>query len=130
MKNFFIPILAVLTMSLTLTSSAFAQESSKQATTDQAEVKTPSLTFYYFDQWPMCHKIKVIVNDLKKTQGTEVTFKNMLVSEENAEEIKKAKLKGHGIIAKDKEGNLVEILSGHNYDEKKVKAIVSKLLAK
>lgn len=78
----------------------------------------------------MCHKIKVIVNDLKKTQGTEVTFKNMLVSEENAEEIKKAKLKGHGIIAKDKEGNLVEILSGHNYDEKKVKAIVSKLLAK
>ncbi|MFT5632955.1 MAG: hypothetical protein ACI9SQ_000662 [Rubritalea sp.] len=78
----------------------------------------------------MCNKIKVIVNDLKKAQGTEVAFANIVVSEETKEEIKKAKLKGHGIIAKDKDGKLVQILSGHSYDDKAVKAIVAKLLAK
>lgn len=77
----------------------------------------------------MCNKIKVIVNDLKKAQGTEVTFMNVAVSEKTAEAIKKAKLKGHGIVAKDKEGKLVEILNGHSYDKKAVKAIVTKLLA-
>ncbi len=76
----------------------------------------------------MCNKIKVIVNDLKKTQGKEVTFKNIAVSADTNEEIKKAKLQGHGIIAKDKEGKIVQILSGHSYDAKAVKAIVTKLL--
>ena len=65
----------------------------------------------------------------KKAQETEVAFENIVVSEETKEEIKKAKLDGHGIIAKDKEGKLVQILSGHSYDEKAVKAIVTKLLA-
>lgn len=69
------------------------------------------------------------MNDLKKTQGTEVNFKNIVVSAKTTEEIKKAKLKGHGIIAKDKDGKLVQILSGHSYDAKAVKAIVTKLLA-
>ncbi len=78
----------------------------------------------------MCNKIKVIVNDLKKAQGTEVTFKNVVVSAKTTKEIKKAKLKGHGIVAKDKEGKLVEILSGHSYDDKAVKAIVTRLLSK
>ena len=77
----------------------------------------------------MCDKIKVIVNDLKKTQGTEVKFENIVVSEETKEEIEKAKLDGHGIIAKNKDGKLVQILSGHSYDKKAVKAIVTKLLA-
>jgi len=35
----------------------------------------------------MCNKIKVIVNDLKKAQGTEVAFENIVVSEETKEEI-------------------------------------------
>lgn len=69
------------------------------------------------------------MNDLKKAQGTEVTFENIVVSEETTEEIEKAKLEGHGIIAKDKEGKLVQILNGHGYDKKAVKAIVTKLLA-
>lgn len=77
----------------------------------------------------MCNKIKVIVNDLKKTQGAEVAFENVVVSQETKEEIKKAKLKGHGIIAKDKEGKVIQTLSGHSYDDKAVKAIVTKLLA-
>ena len=129
MKNFLLPILAVLTLSFVMTSLASAQETTKQTTEDKAEVTKPSLTFYYFDQWPMCDKIKVIVNDLKKAQGTEVKFENIVVSEETKEEIEKAKLDGHGIIAKNKDGKLVQILSGHSYDKKAVKAIVTKLLA-
>ncbi|MDA7610686.1 hypothetical protein N9889_01635 [bacterium] len=79
----------------------------------------------------MCKKIKVIVNDLKETQGEEITFKNILTSEKgSAEEIKKAKLKGHGIIAKDKSGKLVQIVSGHSYGKKEVDAVVAKLLEK
>lgn len=78
----------------------------------------------------MCNKIKVIVNDLQKVHGAEVTFQNTVVSGKTKKEIKKAKLKGHGIIAKDKEGKLVQILSGHSYDKKAVQAIVDKLLKK
>lgn len=53
MKNFFIPILSVFTvftLSLAVTSTAFAQETIKQATEDKVEVKKPSLTYYYIDQ--------------------------------------------------------------------------------
>ena len=79
----------------------------------------------------MCAKIKVIVNDLKKTKGQEVTFNNVLVgSGKSKEEIKKAKLKGHGIIANDKKGKLVETVDGHTYGKKEVEAVVTKLLAK
>jgi len=77
----------------------------------------------------MCNKIKVIVNDLKKTKGQKITFSNVTVnSEKSAEEIKKAKLKGHGIIAKDKNGKLVQIVNGHKYGKKEVEAVVAKLL--
>jgi len=77
----------------------------------------------------MCAKIKVIVNDLEKTKGEEVTFANVLVGSGNSdEEIKKANLKGHGIIANDKDGKLVEIINGHSYGRKEVEAVVSKLL--
>ena len=79
----------------------------------------------------MCDKIKVIVNDLKKTQGEEINFKNILVgSEKSAGEIKKAKLEGHGIIANDKDGKLVQIVNGHAYGKKEVEAVVAKLLPK
>jgi hypothetical protein len=71
------------------------------------------------------------VNDLKKTKGKEITFNNVLVgSGKSADEIKKAKLKGHGIIAKDKDGKLVETVDGHSYGKKEVEAVVAKLLAK
>jgi hypothetical protein len=96
-----------------------------------AEAKLPTLTYYYFDGWPLCAKIAVIVNDLKKTKGKEIVFKNVLVgSGKSAEEIKKAKLKGHGIIANDKEGKLVQTIDGHAYGKKEVNAVVAKLEAK
>jgi len=70
------------------------------------------------------------VNDLKKTKGTEITFKNIAVSAKgSAEEIKKAKLKGHGIIAKNKDGKLVKIINGHNYGKKEIQLIIDQLLA-
>ena len=76
----------------------------------------------------MCGKIKVIVNDLKKTKGDKIEFKNVLVgSGKSTEEIKKAKLKGHGIIANDKNGKLVQIVNGHAYGKKEVEAVVAKL---
>ncbi len=79
----------------------------------------------------MCAKIKVIVNDLKKTKGEQVEFKNVLVgSGESAKEIAKAKLKGHGVIANNKEGKLVEKIDGHRFGKKEVEAVVAKLLAK
>ncbi|MEJ6642204.1 MAG: hypothetical protein QNL33_03000 [Akkermansiaceae bacterium] len=71
------------------------------------------------------------MNDLKKTKGEEITFKNVLAgSEKSAEEIKKAKLEGHGIIANDKDGKLVQIVNGHSYGKKEVEAVVAKLLPK
>ena len=77
----------------------------------------------------MCNKIKVIVNDLKKTNGQKIAFSNVVVGDGNsAEEIKKAKVKGHGIIAKDKKGKLVQIVNGHKYGKKEVDAVVAKLL--
>lgn len=77
----------------------------------------------------MCAKIKVIVNDLKKAQGKEITFTNALTSQpKSVEDIKKSKLKGHGIVARDKEGKLVEIVNGHSYGKKEVEAVVAKLL--
>ena len=77
----------------------------------------------------MCAKIKVIVNDLKKTQGKEITFTNALATDpKSAKDIKNSKLKGHGIVARDKKGKLVEIVNGHRYGKKEVVAVVTKLL--
>ncbi len=79
----------------------------------------------------MCAKIKVIVNDLKKTQGEKITFTNVLVgSGKSAEEIKKAKLKGHGLVANAADGKLVQTIDGHAYGKKEVEAVVAKLLQK
>ncbi len=78
----------------------------------------------------MCNKVKVIVDDLKKTQGTDVTFNTVIIDAAAKEEIKETKLKSHGIIAKDKEGKVVELLSGHDYGKEAVSAIVTKLLTK
>jgi len=79
----------------------------------------------------MCAKIKVIVNDLKKTHGEKVVFENVLVgSGTSAKEIKKAKLKGHGVIANDQEGKLVQKIDGHSYGKEKVEALVAKLIEK
>lgn len=49
MKNFLFPVF-LFAMSLTVTSSALSQEATKKTATDVVEVKTPSLTFYYYDQ--------------------------------------------------------------------------------
>ncbi|MEN8866006.1 MAG: hypothetical protein ABF380_06485 [Akkermansiaceae bacterium] len=79
----------------------------------------------------MCAKIKVIVNDLKKTKGKEVSFANVLVGTgKSKEEIKRAKLKGHGLVGNDKDGKLVKSIEGHAYGKKEVEAVVQKLLAK
>jgi len=79
----------------------------------------------------MCAKVKVIVNDLKKTQGEKVAFQNILVgSGTSAKEIKKAKLKSHGVIANDKDGKLVQTLDGHAFGKKELEAVVAKLLKK
>ncbi|MEN8693265.1 MAG: hypothetical protein ACN4GG_07935 [Akkermansiaceae bacterium] len=79
----------------------------------------------------MCAKIKVIVNDLKKTQGTDITFANILTSDsKGAKDIKKSKLKGHGIVARDRKGKLIQIVNGHSYGKKEVDAVVAQLLLK
>ena len=117
--------------SILLINAASADEPKALVTKAAAESKVPTLTYYYFDGWPLCAKISVIVNDLKKTKGKEITFKNVLVGTgKSKEEIKKAKLKGHGIIAKDKSGKLVDTIEGHTYGKKEVDAVVAKLLAK
>lgn len=114
-----------------LITTTLADESKAPVAKVAAEAKVPTLTYYYFDGWPLCAKISVIVNDLKKTKGKEITFKNVLVGTgKSKEEIKKAKLKGHGIIAKDKSGKLVDTIEGHTYGKKEVDAVVAKLLAK
>ena len=74
----------------------------------------------------MCAKIKVIVNDLKKTQGKEIAFNNVLTSAKgSAKDIKDAKLKGHGVVARDKKGKLVTIFNGHSYGKKEIKAVIA-----
>lgn len=79
----------------------------------------------------MCGKIKVIVNDLKKTKGDKIEFSNVLVSTaKSKEEIKKAKLKGHGLVGNDKDGKLVKSIEGHSYGKKEVEAVVDQLLSK
>ena len=114
-----------------LITTTLADESKAPVAKVAAEAKVPTLTYYYFDGWPLCAKISVIVNDLKKTKGNEITFKNVLVGTgKSKEEIKKAKLKGHGIIDKDKSGKLVDTIEGHTYGKKEVDAVVAKLLAK
>lgn len=79
----------------------------------------------------MCAKIKVIVNDFKKTQGKDISFENKLsTAKGSAQDIKKAKLKGHGIVARDQKGQLVQIVNGHSYGKKEIEAVLAKLAPK
>ena len=76
----------------------------------------------------MCSKITVIVNDLKKTHGGKIEIVTTKVGAgDSREEIKSAKLKTHGIVARDKNGKLVAAVEGHNYGKDKVLEVVKKL---
>ena len=76
----------------------------------------------------LCSKITVIVNDLKKTHGDKIAISTIKMGEgTSAEEVKKAKLKTHGIVAKDKGGKLVAAVEGHNYGKEKVLEVLGKL---
>ena len=78
----------------------------------------------------MCDKVTVIVNDQKEKHGTKIDFSTVKVGvSDSAEEIKKAKLKGHGIVGKDKAGKIVTTVDGHSYGKEKVAEVVAKLLA-
>lgn len=71
------------------------------------------------------------MNDQKKKYGKKINIVTAKVGAgDSAEEIKKAKLKTHGIIAKDKSGELVTAVEGHSYGEKKVVAVLDQLLKK
>jgi len=77
----------------------------------------------------MCAKITVIVNDLKKTHGETIDFTTAKVGDGNSvAELEKAKVKGHGIIAKDKNGSLVTKVDGHSYGKDKVEEVIAMLL--
>ena len=69
------------------------------------------------------------MNDQKKKDSSKINFKTVKVGDgDSAKEIKDAKLKGHGIIAKDKDGKVVTTVDGHSYDKKKVEEVIAKLL--
>ena len=95
-----------------------------------ADDKKAKLSYYYLDGWPLCAKITVIVNDLKKEYGDKITIETVKVGTGNsAEEIKKAGLKVHGIVGKDASGKIVETVDGHMYGKRKVKGVMVKLSA-
>ena len=71
------------------------------------------------------------MNDQKKKHGKELDIKAVKVgSGDSAQEIKDAKLKTHGIIAKDRDGKVVTTVDGHTYGKPKVEEVIKKLLAK
>jgi len=71
------------------------------------------------------------VNDQKKKHGKSITIATVKVGEgQSKEEIKKAKLTTHGIVAKDKNGKLVTAVEGHNYGRAKVEEVINRLLRK
>ena len=79
----------------------------------------------------MCDKVTVIVHDLKKVHGSQIDFVTRSMSSPGAaEEVKKAGIKSHGIIARDADGKLVTTVEGHNYQKDKVEAVVKALLVK
>ena len=48
----------------------------------------------------------------------------------STEELKKAKLKSHGIIAKDNKGSIITTVEGHSYGKEKVNEVISLILKK
>lgn len=76
----------------------------------------------------LCNKITVIVNDLKKEHQNKIELVAVKVGSGNsAEEIKKANLKTHGIIAKDKAGKVIATVDGHSYGKAKILEVLAKL---
>jgi hypothetical protein len=79
----------------------------------------------------LCSKVTVIVNDQKKKHASDLDIQTVKVGDgDSAKKIKDAKLKSHGIIAKDKDGKLVTTVDGHSYGKEKVEEVIKKLLAK
>ena len=77
----------------------------------------------------LCSKVTVIVNDQKKKHSKDIDIKAVKVGDgDSAKQIKDAKLKSHGIIAKDKDGKLVTTVDGHNYGKAKVEEVIKQLL--
>ena len=71
------------------------------------------------------------MNDEKKKNSKDLDIKAVKVGDgDSAKQIKDAKLKSHGIIAKDKDGKLVTTVDGHSYGKPKVEEVIKKLLAK
>ena len=73
----------------------------------------------------LCSKVTVIVNDQKKKHSKDIDIKAVKVGDgDSAKQIKDAKLKSHGIIAKDKDGKIVATVDGHNYGKEKVEEVI------
>lgn len=99
-------------------------------TAKDAKSALPTLTYYYYDGWPLCNKITVIVNDLKKDYDKTLNIKTLKVGAPgSAEAIKEAKLTNHGIIGRDINGKIVATVDGHKYKKDKVLEAVKKILA-
>ena len=102
-----------------------------QAESKMDKSKVPTFTYYYFDAWPLCNKITVIVNDLKKekTYAGKVNIKTVKMGTPGSKEaVKEAKLTNHGIVGKDIKGNIVATVDGHSYKKDKVVEALNKLL--
>lgn len=79
----------------------------------------------------LCSKITVIVNDENKKHSSKINIKAIKVGEGNSsDELKKAKIASHGIIAKDKKGEILTTVEGHNYGKEKIKEVISLILNK
>jgi hypothetical protein len=71
------------------------------------------------------------VNDEKKKHISKININAIKVGEGNSsDELKKAKISSHGIIAKDKKGKILTTVEGHNYGKEKVKEVISLILNK
>ena len=104
---------------------------SMQAESKAEEAKLPTFTYYYCNGWPLCNKITVIVNDLKKDKAYsgKINMKTIsMTSPGSKEAVKEAKLTNHGIVGKDSAGKIVVTVDGHSYKKDKVLEALDKLL--
>ena len=66
------------------------------------------------------------MNDENKKHSSKINIKAIKVGEGNSsDELKKAKIASHGIIAKDKKGEILTTVEGHNYGKEKIKETIS-----
>lgn len=71
------------------------------------------------------------MNDEKKKHGSKIKINTIKVGEGNSsDELKKAKIASHGIIAKNNKGKILTTVEGHNYGKEKVKEVISLILNK